>query len=103
MHDPWILKRPIVISIGNRFRKIYLFLVADTCRSVGPSGTFLNSERFSHYCSSPTVCDWIAGYPALLNQPETRGSKAKQEIDILTWSFMSSFIFFDLSFSILQE
>ena len=56
-----------------------LFLVADTrlyillCRSVGRyvgpsvgrSVTFLNSERFSHYCSCPTVRDWIAVYPAL--------------------------------------
>ena len=51
------------------------FLVADTrlytspCRSVGPSVgpsvRFLNSERFSHYCSCPTVRDWIAVYPAL--------------------------------------
>ena len=35
--------------------------------SVGRSVTFLNSERFSHYCSCPTVRDWIAVYPALLN------------------------------------
>ena len=39
------------------------------CRSVGPSVrpsvTLLNSERFSHYCSCPTVRDWIAVYPAL--------------------------------------
>ena len=59
------------------------FLVADMrlytlpCRSVGryvgpsvrrsvrPSVTFLNSGRFSHYCSCPTVRDWIAVYPAL--------------------------------------
>ena len=32
-------------------------------RSVGPS--VLNSERFLHYCSCPTVRDWIAVYPAL--------------------------------------
>ena len=54
---------------------VLTFLVADTrlytlpCRSVGrsvrPSVTFLNSERFSHYCSCPTVRDWIAVYPAL--------------------------------------
>ena len=52
----------------------FLFLVADTrlytlpCRSVGryvgPSH-FLNSKRFSHYCSCPTVRDWFAVYPAL--------------------------------------
>ena len=34
-------------------------------RSVGPPVIFLNSERFSHYCSCPTVRDWIAVYPAL--------------------------------------
>ena len=34
-------------------------------RSVGPAVTFC--ERFSHYCSCPTVRDWIAVYPALLN------------------------------------
>ena len=33
--------------------------------SVGRLRTFLNSERFSHYCSCPTVRDWIAVYPAL--------------------------------------
>ena len=33
--------------------------------SVGPSVTFLNSERFSHYCSCPNICDWNAVYPAL--------------------------------------
>ena len=55
------------------------FLVADTrlytlpcwkvgrsvCPSVHPSVTFLNSEQFLHYCSCPTVRDWIAVYPAL--------------------------------------
>ena len=35
-------------------------------RSVRPSVTFLNSEHFLHYCSCPTVRDWIAVYPALL-------------------------------------
>ena len=33
--------------------------------SVGRSVTFLNSERFPHYGSCPTVRDWIAVYPAL--------------------------------------
>ena len=32
---------------------------------VRPSVTFLNSEIFLHYCSCPTVRDWIAVYPAL--------------------------------------
>ena len=59
----------------------FSFLVADTrlytlpCRSVrpsvrwsiGPSVTFLNCEQFSHYCSFPTVRDWIAVYPALFS------------------------------------
>ena len=59
--------------------KMFRFLVACTrlytlpCRSVGrsvsrsvrPSVTFLNSEWFLHYCSCPTVRDWIAVYPAL--------------------------------------
>ena len=35
--------------------------------SVRRSVTFLNSERFSHYCSCPTVRDWIAVYPALFS------------------------------------
>ena len=34
-------------------------------RSVGSSVTFLNSARFSHYCSCPTVRDWIAVCPVL--------------------------------------
>ena len=33
--------------------------------SVRPSVTLLNCERFSHYCSCPTIRDWIAMYPAL--------------------------------------
>ena len=57
----------------------FLFLVADTrlytlpCRSVGKSQ--LNSERFSHYCSCPTVRDWIAVYLALLCN-KIEGNKA---------------------------
>ena len=56
------------------------FLVVDTrlytlqCRSVRPSVgrsvTFLNSDRFSHYCSCPTVRDWTAVYPALLGDTQ---------------------------------
>ena len=30
-----------------------------------PSVTFFNSKWFSHYCSCPTIRDWIAVYPAL--------------------------------------
>ena len=37
--------------------------------SVGPSVTFLNSEGFLHYCSRPTVRDWIAVHPASLFIP----------------------------------
>ena len=33
--------------------------------SIRPSITFLNCEQFSHYCSCPTVRNWIAVYPAL--------------------------------------
>ena len=33
--------------------------------SVGRSRTFLNSEQFLHYCSYPTVRNWIAVYLAL--------------------------------------
>ena len=53
------------------------FLVADTrlytlpCwsvhLSVGRLVTFLNSEWFLYYCSCPTVRNWAAVYPALLN------------------------------------
>ena len=42
-----------------------LHLAVSVGRSVGRSVTFLNSERFWHYCSCPTVRDWIAVYPAL--------------------------------------
>ena len=37
-------------------------------RSVGPLVRHIfEFERFSHYCSCPTVRDWIAVYPVLLN------------------------------------
>ena len=58
-----------------RVNLVSTFLVAETrlyilpCWSVRPlvrpSVTFLNCERFSHYCSYPIVRDWIAVYPAL--------------------------------------
>ena len=49
-------------------------LYTSPCRSVGrpvgksvrPSVTFFNSERFLHYCSCPTVRDWIAVYPTIV-------------------------------------
>ena len=68
------------------------FLVADTrlhtlpCRSVGPSVTFLNCERFSHYRSCQTVRDCIAVYPALF------------ENDVISWtkSFVINFVWNNL-------
>ena len=42
-----------------------LHLAVSVRPSVRPSVTFLNCDRFSHYCSCPTVRDWIAVYPAL--------------------------------------
>jgi len=61
--------RGVTISSEARMRVLFLFLilVADTrlYTLVRRSVTFLNSERFSHYCSCPTVRDWIAVYPAL--------------------------------------
>ena len=45
-----------------------LHLAVSVGRSVGPV-TFLNSERFLHYCSCPTVRNWIAVYPALFWKP----------------------------------
>ena len=57
----------VVVSFTGRF------LVADTrlytllCRSVGKLQVLLNSERFSHHCSCPTVHGWIAAYRALFS------------------------------------
>merc|ERR1711946_57208 len=74
------------------------FLVADTplhtlpCRWVGKLVgrfvTFLNSERFLHYCSCPTVRDWIAVYPALF-------------LFLLTFLFFFLFLPFLMIFSFL--
>ena len=58
--------------VGRTVRHIFsrgyatLHLIVSVSRSVDRSVTFLNSERFSHYCSCPAVRDWIAVYPALL-------------------------------------
>ena len=60
---------PVIFSRGHAT----LHLAESVGRSVGLSATFLNSERFSHCRSCPTVCDWIAVYPALfelLTDPE---------------------------------
>ena len=52
-------------------------LVADTVgrlvgwyvgMSVHPSVKFFISEQFLHYCSCPTIRDWIAMYPALFKE-----------------------------------
>ena len=43
--------------------------------SVRRKVAFLNSERFLHYCSCPTVRDWIAVYLALLCN-KIEGNKA---------------------------
>ena len=45
--------------------------------SVCPSITFLNSERFLHYCSCPTIRDWIAVYPALFVKKSLKNHKSK--------------------------
>ena len=47
-----------------------LHLAVSIRPSVGPV-TFLNCERFSHYCSCPSVRDWIAVYPTLFSFHET--------------------------------
>ena len=41
-------------------------------RCVRLSVSFLNSEQFLRYCSGPTVCNWIAVYPALLTHADDR-------------------------------
>ena len=54
------------------------FLVADTglytlvCWLVHWLVTLLNSERFLHYYSCPTVRDWIAVFPALFFDSEVK-------------------------------
>ena len=51
------------VSVGH-----VTFLVGRSiCRLVGRSVIFLNSKRFLHYCSSPTIRDLTTVYPALLN------------------------------------
>ena len=55
-------------------------------RFVGPSVTFLNSERFLHYCSCPTVRDWIAVYPALFYEKHPNVLAA----EILAWIIFHS-------------
>ena len=85
------------------------FLVADTrlytlpCRSVdklvGPSVTFLNSERFLHYCSCPNVGDWIAVYPALfIKELLQLNAVPDLLIAILFFSSISTILIFYLLF-----
>ena len=57
----------LFFSRGHATLHLALSVGRSVGRSVRPSVTFLNSERFSHYCSCPTLRDWIAVYPALLN------------------------------------
>ena len=77
----WLLRFSVILTSTSSIQQLNLFsrghatlhLAVSVGRSVGPSVrlsvrpsvTFLNYERFSHYCSCPTVRDWIAVYPAL--------------------------------------
>ena len=49
--------------------------------SVGRSVTFLNSEWFSHYCSCPTIRDWIAVNPALFFKDQLFFSEAGMSLN----------------------
>ena len=60
IHGPGICFKFLVAD-----KRVYTLLCRSVGRSVGPSVTFLNSKRFLHYCSCPTVRDWTAVYPAL--------------------------------------
>ena len=51
-----------------------LHLAVTVGRSVRRYITFLNSERFLHYCSCPTVRDWIVVYLALLISTDVNGA-----------------------------
>ena len=66
-----LLLLPLFFSRGHATLHLPVSICRSVSRSVGrsvrPSVTFLNSERFLHYCSCPTVCDWIAVYPALFS------------------------------------
>ena len=69
------------------------FLVADTrlyslplAMSVRPSVTFLNSKRFSQYCSCPTIRDWIAVYPALFYGGSTSIASKLDSRKSVRWS-----------------
>ena len=81
MYVSWSVGRPFCPSIGpysalGLFESLLsrghatLLLAVSFGTSVGPSVTFLNSERFlllycSCFCSCSTVRDWIAVYPTL--------------------------------------
>ena len=49
--------------------------------SVGPSVTFFDSERFSPYCSCPTISDWIAVYPALFTNTPLKRDSSTSHLD----------------------
>ena len=55
----------LILSRGRATRHLAVSVGRQVGLSVRWSVTFLNSKRFSHYCSCPTVRDWIAVYPAL--------------------------------------
>ena len=45
------------------YQSVHSLVALSVCLSISRSITFLNCERFSHYCSCPTVPGWIAVYP----------------------------------------
>ena len=66
----------VTFSRGHATLHLAMSVGRSVGRSVGPSVTFLNSGRFSHYCSCPTVCDWIAVYPALFSLSHLKSFKS---------------------------
>ena len=51
---------PFIFSRGNATLHLAMSVSRSVGRSVHPSDTFLNSERFLHYCPCPTVRDCLA-------------------------------------------
>ena len=87
----WVDSNSCIFSRGHATLHLAVSVGRLVRPSVRPSVTFLNSERFLHYCSCPTVRDWIAVYPALFIFPwlPSYGSFDKGHV----------FSFFNLSFS----